>query len=292
MFIVQQLAIAKLIAQRHYLTTVHDTANAWTGLGAALSTLPQSTTTPSSFWAITSVVVYLACISVMHVASTAVMQFTAYNSTSTISVPTLIPWPNTSVVSNGSWTNAIQTMPPISLVDDLQTNGLLNNTIYDILTTSHPSFTNATVNATSLQASCGLLSNVSYHNTSEIPYIPGNTPHLNFSIDGLGQGAIILVGELFDLKYLVAPKLTLFLVSGPAQTIPSGINQVTFLVSPSLLISNLFRLQFHIQSFGIFDSNCQPCNQYLFFLITTDVAVDGFVANNKTNLSCNIIQGR
>ena len=231
MFIVQQLAIAKLIAQRHYLTTVHDTANAWTGLGAALSTLLQSKTTPSSFWAITGVVVYLACTSVMHIASTAVMQFTAFNSTSTISVPTLIPWPNTSIVSNGSWTNAIQTIPPISLVDDLQTNGLFNNTIYDILTTSHPSFTNVTVNATSLQASCGLLSNISYYNAGEIP--DSHVPHLNFSVDGLGQ-AISFEGELLDLEYLVVSELTLFLVD-PS---PSGTNQVVFLVGLLLLTSN------------------------------------------------------
>ena len=231
MFIVQQLAIAKLIAQRNYLTTVNDTANAWTGLGAALSTLSQSKATPSSFWEITGVIVYLACISVMHIASTAVMQFTAFNSTSIISVPTLIPWPNTSIVSNGSWTNAIQTMPPISLVDDLQTNGLFNNTIYDILTTSHPSFTNVTVNATSLQASCGLLSNISYYNAGEIP--DSHVPHLNFSVDGLGQ-AISFEGELLDLEYLVVSELTLFLVD-PS---PSGTNQVVFLVGLLLLTLN------------------------------------------------------
>ena len=282
----QQLAIAKLIAQRNYLTTVHDTANAWTGLGAALSALPQSTTTSSSFWTITGVVVYLACISMMHIASTAVMQFTAYNSTSTITIPTLIPWPNSSVVSDGSWIDAIQAMPSISLVDDLQTNGLLNNTIYDILTTSHPSFINATVNATSLQASCGLLSNISCYN-SEILGFPGN---LTFSTDGLGQGAVPLQGGLLDLKYLVASKLTSFLVSSFIETIPSGTNQVIFLVSPLLL--QTFRLQFHIQGNSIFDLDCQPCNQYLFFLITADVEVDGFVAINKTNLGCNIIQGR
>ena len=183
-------------------------------------------------------------------------------------------------------------MPPISLVDDLQTNGLLNNTIYDILTTSHPSFTNATVNATSLQASCGLLPNVSYHNISDNPDFVMGAPYLNFSVDGLGKGVMILEGELLDLKYLVASKLTSFLVSGPAQTIPSGTNQVIFLVSPSFLISNLFRLQFHIQQQDLFHSNCQPCYQYLFFLITADVEVDGLVAINKTNLSFNVIQGR
>ena len=132
----------------------------------------------------------------MHIASSTIMQFIAFNSTSNISVQTLIAWPNSSALSNSSWIMAIQTMPPITLIDDLQTNGLLNNTIYDILTTIQPSFTNATVNATSLQASCGLLSNLSYYNSS-------SPPGLNFSIEGLGQGAFSLLanGKLLDLMY-------------------------------------------------------------------------------------------
>ena len=191
----QQLATSKLIAQRHYLTTVHDTTNAWTGIGAAVYAFLQKIP-PSSIWAMIGVVIYLACISVMHIASSTIMQFIAFNSTSNISVQTLIAWPNSSALSNSSWIMAIQTMPPITLIDDLQTNGLLNNTIYDILTTIQPSFTNATVNATSLQASCGLLSNLSYYNSS-------SPPGLNFSVEGLGQGAFSLLanGKLLDLMY-------------------------------------------------------------------------------------------
>ena len=193
-YIVQQLATSKLIAQRHLLTTVHDTANAWTGIGAAVYSLLQQQNPSSSIWVIICVVVYLGCVSVMHIASTTIMEFTAYNSTSTVSAQTLIPWPSNSVISNGSWIESIQTMPPISLIDGLQTNGLLNNTIYDILTTTQPRFTDATVNATSLQASCGLLSNLSYYNSS-------SSPGLNFSADGLGQGSFALTtGEPHVLK--------------------------------------------------------------------------------------------
>ena len=199
----QQLAIAKLIAQRHYLTTVHDTTNAWAGIGASLSALLQQKNQPSSLWAIIGVMVYLICISVMHIASSTVLQFTTYNSTSIISVPTLVSWPNSSTLANYAWTFAIQDMPPISLADNLQTNGLLNNTIYDILTTNHSRFINATVNATSLQASCGLLSNISYHNSNQIPGFPSNIPQLNFSFDDLKQEAILLTGRLWDFTYIV-----------------------------------------------------------------------------------------
>ena len=194
----QQLATSKLIAQRYYLTTVHDTANAWTGIGAAVYALLQQKKTPSSIWAMIGVVMYLACVSVIHIASSTIMQFIAFNSTSTISVQTLIAWPNSSVLSNSSWIGAIQTMPPITLIDDLQTNGLLNNTVYDILTTTQPGFTNATVNATSLQSSCGLLSNLSYYNSTSLP-------GLNFSVEGLGQGSFSFQanGESLDLMYEV-----------------------------------------------------------------------------------------
>ena len=153
MFIVQQLGLSKLIAQRHFLTTVHDTANAWTGVGAAVYSLFQQQNLSSSMWLIVGVAVYLGCVSVIHIASTTIMEFTTYNSTSTVLVQTLMPWPNSTVISHGSWIDAIQTIPPIGLIDNLQTPGLLNNTIYDVpITTMESSFINATVNATSLQA--------------------------------------------------------------------------------------------------------------------------------------------
>ena len=187
MFIVQQLATSKLIAQRHHLTTIHDTANAWTGVGAAVYSLLQQRNSASSLWAIIGVAMYLGCVSVMHIASTTIMEFTAYNSTSTSSVQTLVTWPNSSVLSYTTW---MDSMPPITLIDDLHTNGLLNNTIYDILTTTQSSFINATVNATSLQVTCGLLSNLSFYNSSV-------SSGLNFSVDGLGQESFVFVeGEL------------------------------------------------------------------------------------------------
>ena len=119
MFIVQQLATSKLIAQRHYLTAVHDIANAWTGIGATAYALWQQKKLPSSIWAVNGVAIYLACVSVMHIASSTIMQFTAFNSTSIISAQTLVAWPNSSVLSNSTWIYAIHAMPPITLIDDL-----------------------------------------------------------------------------------------------------------------------------------------------------------------------------
>ena len=191
MFIVQQLGLSKLIAQRHFLTTVHDTANAWTGVGAAVYSLFQQQNLSSSIWLIVGVTLYLGCVSMMHIASTTIMEFTAYNSTSTVLVQTLMPWPNSTVISNGNWIGAIQITPPTGLIDDLQTPGLVNNTIYDVLINiTQSNFISATVNATSLQVTCGLLSNLSFYNSSV-------SSGLNFSVDGLGQESFVFVeGEL------------------------------------------------------------------------------------------------
>ena len=185
MFITQKLAISAILAQRHYLTAVHDIAGAWTGIGAALHALWQQTKVVSSIWTMLSVVSYLACVSTLHIASTSIMQFTAFDSYSTIPVQSEMAWPNDTVLGSGFWSSTFVGIPPNSLLSNIQTIGLLNNTLYDILTTTDSSFTNATVNATSLQANCGLLSNLTFYNS--------NT--LNFSMNNFGSGNIVLYGN-------------------------------------------------------------------------------------------------
>ena len=114
------------------------------------------------------------------------MQFTAFNSTSTISVKSNVTWPNSTVLANGTWAAPF---PPSTLLANIQTNGLLNNTIYDILDTTNPGFMNAAVNATSLHTSCGLLSNLTFSNS-------GISPILNFSVDNLGFESFALNSEV------------------------------------------------------------------------------------------------
>ena len=185
MFITQQLAVSAILTRHHYLTAVHDISQAWTGIGAAVYSLWQQTKLVSSILPILGVVIYLACISTLHIASSIIMQFTAFNSTFTISTKSnvIVTWPNSTVLANGTWGAPFQTVPPSSLLANIQTNGLLNNIIYDILDTTNPGFMNATVNATSLHTSCGLLSNLTFSNS-------GMSPTLNFSVDGLGSRSL------------------------------------------------------------------------------------------------------
>lgn len=105
-------------------------------------------------------------------------------------------FPNATVLANGTWQMTFGGIPPNSLLSNIQTIGLLNNTLYDILTTTDPSFTNATVNATSLQANCGLLSNLTFYNTTP-------SPILNFSVNDFDSESFELYCEFFkwSVKY-------------------------------------------------------------------------------------------
>ena len=191
MFITQQLAVHKIIAQRHYLTAVHDIAQAWTGIRAALYVLWQQIGITSSLWRTLGVVIYLACVSALHIASSTIMQFTAFNSTSTLSVQSAVAWPNGSIFENGSSPNVIPVFPPNSLSANFKTTGLLNNTVYDIINQTSPDFTSAVVNATSFQASCGLLSNLSP---------PNNAGPLSFSMYGLGSSNLSFQSKLLKIN--------------------------------------------------------------------------------------------
>ena len=197
MFITQQLAISAIIAEKHYLTAVHDITQAWTGTGAALHALWQQTKVASSIWTILGVISYLACLSTLHIASTTIMQFTSFNSSSIITIHSSMAMPNATVLTNGTWQTTMLEIPPNNLLSNIQTIGLLNNTLYDILTTTDLNFTNATVNATSLQASCGLLSNLTFSDSNQ-------TPIIIFFIDDFGSGYLEFYnGEFFkwNIKY-------------------------------------------------------------------------------------------
>ena len=191
-FITQQLAIPAILTKHHYLTTVHDISQAWTGIGAAVYSLWQQTKLVSSILPMLGVMIYLACISTLHIASSTIMQFTAFNSTSTISIQSNVTWPNSTVLATGSWSNPFEIVQPSSLLANIQTNGLLNNTIYDILDATNPGFINATVNATSVQTSCGLLPNLTFSKSAI-------SPSLNFTADGLGSQNFSLDCKVFHL---------------------------------------------------------------------------------------------
>ncbi|KIJ14602.1 hypothetical protein PAXINDRAFT_12700 [Paxillus involutus ATCC 200175] len=241
-FITQRLALSRFIARRQYLTAVHDVSSAWSGIGAAISAVWQQRRVASSTWMTIAVMIYFGCVSTLHIASSTIMQFTAFNSTSITSVQSSVAWPNPSVNLTGlNWVAAVSAVPSMNMLSDLSTYGLSNNTLYDTLTTADPLFVNATVNATSLQASCGLLSNLTYNVNPDInSTLP--THYVNFSVSGLGFGAFSLL--------------------------PESPNEILFVDGA---------LMYLLEDPGSLDTACPLCDQYLFFVLTTGVDLDGSI---------------
>ncbi|KIK92696.1 hypothetical protein PAXRUDRAFT_13082 [Paxillus rubicundulus Ve08.2h10] len=241
-FVTQRLALSRFIARRQYLTAVHDISSAWPGIGAAISAVWAQRRVASSTWMTIAVMIYLGCISTLHIASSTVMQFTAFNSTITTSVQSSMAWPGPSVNLTGlNWVAAVSAVPSMDMLSDLSTYGLSNNTLYDTLTTADPLFVNATVNATSLQASCRLLSNLTY-NVNPDTNSTHPTHYVNFSVSGLGSGAFALL--------------------------PESPNEILFVDAA---------LMYLLEDPGSPDTACPLCDQYLFFVLTTGVDLDGSI---------------
>ena len=68
------------------LTAVHDNILAWAGLGSALATLFNQVSVPASVLGTLSIVVYLGCISALHVSIPAIISVDAFNATARVAI--------------------------------------------------------------------------------------------------------------------------------------------------------------------------------------------------------------
>lgn len=100
------------------------------------------------------------------------MQFQTFNSTIVNTVQSTLAWPNSSVnLQDLNWVDIVPFVSIVNQFPDLSTEGLSTSTVYDIPSESlalvTPTSLNATVNATTIHASCGLLSNLSFNSTMD-----------------------------------------------------------------------------------------------------------------------------
>lgn len=195
-FITQRLALFASLSQRQKLTTAHDISEAWAGLGAAVLTLWQQTKIAASPRAVILVFLYLTCISVLHVASPTIMQFQPYNVTLTTVIASNSTWPDPSVnLSALTWAGITPLAPSMSNLNSsvLSTSGLVNSTLYNTFT-GNQQVVNASVNATTIHANCGLLpilatnlsfggTNVSLNAVENMTVYLGNPCELQIRID-------------------------------------------------------------------------------------------------------------
>jgi hypothetical protein len=148
-----------MLVRRLKLTSIHDISGAWSGLGSALRSVWQQNDIPASWWTTSAVAAYLACISVLHVTSSTILQFQTFNTTMSTSVPTTLGWRDDISDWNLNWAVITASLPVINRLPGLATPGLSNTTLYDTPQTG-PMMGNATVNATTITSHCGLLPNV------------------------------------------------------------------------------------------------------------------------------------
>ena len=155
----QRLAVSRAMVRKQSLTRVHDVSQAWTSVGSALFGLWQQVKGATSLRMTIAITTYYLCISVLHITSTTVMQFEVFSSSKNNTMQSTLAWPASSSLGNTTyeWTT-LSAIVPLDQLSSLSTNGLLNSTVYDTPLVD-PTSVNATVNATTIHADCGLLSN-------------------------------------------------------------------------------------------------------------------------------------
>lgn len=192
----QQLVLSAVMAKKQTLTAVHDIVGAWNGIGAAVSSLWQQTKIASSPSALLFVLAYLSCISGLHIISSSVIQFKAFNNTVTTIVPSTLAWPSPSVnLSNLDWTSISPLMSMWPLLTTAK--GLTGSTLYDVPSSDY-TYTGAVVNATTISAECGLLSNLSVGTL--YPYTNISEQFYEVNVSGLGEVALPLSGMPLAIK--------------------------------------------------------------------------------------------
>ena len=177
-FMTQRLAVSRVMVRKQSLTRVHDVSQAWTSIGSALFGLWQQAKVAASLRTTLAITTYYLCISILHVSSTTVMQFEVFSSTKNSTVQSTVAWPASFGNNTYDWAK-LSPIVPLDQLHSLSTKELVDSTVYDTPSVDLTSV-NATVNATTIHANCGLLSNLSLDSESEL--IPNS--------HGVGLGSV------------------------------------------------------------------------------------------------------
>ncbi|OAX40020.1 hypothetical protein K503DRAFT_768992 [Rhizopogon vinicolor AM-OR11-026] len=158
-YLMQRLTLLRNLTRRQTLTALHDTVNAWSGLGSALECLWLQTTITASWWWIVSITVYLTCVFTLHVVSSSIIQLQTFNATVDASATMLSHWPSPDTdMMEIQWQTISALIPTLDRFASPRNMGLDGATLYDVIQPNNISGS-AVINATTLRADCGLVPN-------------------------------------------------------------------------------------------------------------------------------------
>ncbi|KAJ7613429.1 hypothetical protein FB45DRAFT_1065029 [Roridomyces roridus] len=172
-FVTQSLALGLDLHKRQLLTTTHDNAVAWSGVGAAVVRLWQQRSFPASTMGVLSTLAYLTSVLVLHTAfpGVAAPQSLFVNqsvSTSTQSLPAFdlsgVDENDRQTFLNIAGQYAGQSLSFLPFPSPSNTLGLHEATLYDVLGPNAGSGS-VRVDATSFNISCGYIPDTAYNAT-------------------------------------------------------------------------------------------------------------------------------
>ncbi|KAF7377224.1 hypothetical protein MSAN_00142300 [Mycena sanguinolenta] len=159
-FISQKLAMQSGAGSRS-LTAVHDSISSWRGFGSALSVLHNQVALPASVLQSLIVVGYLGAISILHITIPATFSAETFDTLISLDVPTVgLPDYNASYINSSyDFTSAFPSrfLPWFGNLQDSQTVGLFNGTLYEVLQGPNLGPGIANVSAAAINMSCGYI---------------------------------------------------------------------------------------------------------------------------------------
>ncbi|KAJ7815874.1 hypothetical protein B0H14DRAFT_3745006, partial [Mycena olivaceomarginata] len=168
-YITQKLAVIRIIGRHSILTIINDQISAWSGIGSAVFTIHKQFSLPVSFSEALSIFLYLLCISIINISTSALFSVETFNLPVSSMVQTQgIPlW-------NGSLHNSTVLyieagggfLKWLGHLDESQTLGLSNGSLYDLLTSTYPGSGTAQVSATAFNITCGYISDLTVETDS------------------------------------------------------------------------------------------------------------------------------
>ncbi|KAJ6506664.1 hypothetical protein C8R45DRAFT_1090347 [Mycena sanguinolenta] len=160
-YLTQKVVIGHAAQEYSLLTATHDKLLAWTGIGSAISTAWQQVKLPGSPLQILYISIYLATISVLHIATPALVSVESFERSlrtqfGTQGMPT---WSNMTekytaalLLSQGG-----AFLPWVTNLDPALTLGLSNRSLYDVLESASLSGGPAEISAVGFNITCGYI---------------------------------------------------------------------------------------------------------------------------------------